>query len=178
MKKAVIFTVLFAIFYTVINFSGIGVTGLLKITDGANILDFEFGYSEEEAYDMLTALGEEGREFYLTKIIPLDFPFPVTYMLFYAGWIALLLKHITQSKRFKYLLLIPVLAALSDWIENIGIIAMLRSYPDLPPWAAATASFAGMIKFSLTALSIAVIIVLLFVFIYKKSKQRSKQNGA
>ena len=38
-KKAAVFTVLFAVVFMVINYSGIGVAGLLRITGGANILD-------------------------------------------------------------------------------------------------------------------------------------------
>jgi hypothetical protein len=82
LKKAIIFSAIFAIMFALINKSGIGVAGLLKITGGASILDLEIGYTYEQAKDILTALGEEGRAFYLTRIMPLDFPFPVAYMLF------------------------------------------------------------------------------------------------
>lgn len=66
-KKALWFTALFAVFYTMINYTGVGVAGLLQITNGANILDFEFGYTASRAYDLLAALGNDGRSFYLTK---------------------------------------------------------------------------------------------------------------
>jgi Na+/glutamate symporter len=134
-KKAVIFSLIFVFFYILINPSGIGVAGLLKITGGANILDFEFGYTHEGAYKILTELGEKGREFYLTRIVPLDFPFPLSYMLFYAVWTALLLKHTALKKWCKYTILFSFFAMLFDWIENIGIIIMLTHYPDLPAWA-------------------------------------------
>jgi hypothetical protein len=167
-KKAVFFTVIFSVLYVIINFSGIGVAGLLKITDGANILDFEFGYSQDEAYEMLTALGLEGRTFYLTKIIPMDFPFPFAYMLFYAGWIALLIRHVNPNASYRYLLFVPVLAMLFDWLENIGIIAMLKNYPNLPAWAVFTASFSGILKFSFTVGSIGLIVVFIIILIRKK----------
>ena len=177
-KKAVLFTILFAVFYILINYSGTGVAGLLRVTGGASILDFEFGYTQGKAFDMLTALGAEGRVFYLTKILPVDFPFPFAYMLFYSGWIALLIKEALLNKRFpeeavrvgwhKYLLLIPVLAMLSDWMENVGIITMLRGYPHLPEWAVMLASDAGMIKTVFTIASIAVIVLLLIAFLINK----------
>ena len=155
-KTAILFAVLFAVSFALINFSGIGVAGLLKITNGANILDFEFGYTYEKAYDMLTALGAEGRIFYLTKILPMDFLFPLTYMLFYAGFMALFIKRATQKKAYRVLLFIPVLAMLFDWIENIGIIALLKSYPNLPELAVLTASISGMLKFIFTVGSIGI----------------------
>jgi hypothetical protein len=169
--KAALFTVIFAVLYIVINFSGIGVAGLLKITDGANILDFEFGYTHDEAYEMLTALGSEGRAFYLTKIVPMDFPFPFAYMLCYAGWIALLLQHINPKTLYRYLLFVPILAMLFDWIENVGIIAMLRNYPSIPAWAAFAASFSGILKSSFTVGSIGIIAVFIIILIYKKTRK-------
>lgn len=162
-KKAVLFTALFAIVYILINFSGIGVSGLLKITGGANILDFEFGYTNEKAYHMLTALGTEGRAFYLTKIMPVDFLFPLSYMLFYAELIALIIKCANHKNWYKYFLFLPVLAMLFDWLENVGVIAMLGSYPNLPKWAAFMASCAGILKIIFTASNIATIGILLIM---------------
>ena len=162
-KTATVCTVLFVVLFALINYSSIGVAGLLNITGGANILDFELGYTHEKAYQMLTALGNEGRAFYQTKILPLDFPFPLAYMLCFASWIAFLLKRIPQNKRYTPLLLIPVIAAASDWIENIGILSMLRSYPTLPPWAVTTASYVGILKMFSIGASMAAIGILLFI---------------
>jgi len=171
-KKATVFTLLFAALYVLINFSGIGVAGLLRITDGANILDFEYGYTYDKAYNMLTALGIEGRAFYQTRILPIDFPFPFSYMLFYSGFIALLIKHIRPSKLLGYLLFIPVLAMLSDWIENIGIISMLSNYPALPDWSVSLASTMGMLKTSCTIGSIAIIVGLFITFAYQRLRRK------
>ena len=167
-KKSVLATILFAVFLIVINFSPIGVAGLLSITGGANILDFEFGFTYEVAYYMLTALGEEGRAFYLTRILPLDFPFPFAFMLFGSGNIALLLKHIAPKHPYKYLILIPVLFMVFDWIENIGIIIMLFNFPNLPEWAVSLASVSGMLKYISSFVSIATIVILFIIFLYSK----------
>ncbi len=167
-KKALVFTALFAAAFFLINNSGIGVAGLLKITNGANILDFEFGYSSAQANSIVTALGEQGRLFYLTKIIPIDFAFPVTYMLCYAGWIARLAKNVLPVKRAKRLLILPLLAMLFDWLENIGIIFILTQFPSMPDGAVALASTAGMIKFAFTLCSMVTIITLLMVSLLRR----------
>ena len=171
-KKAIIFTLLFVVFLAVINYSAIGVAGLLRITGGANILDFEFGYTHEEATNMLTALGAEERAFYLTRIVPLDYPFPFTYMLFYAGFISLLIKHTKQKEQLGYLLFVPVLAMLCDWMENIGIIAMLNSYPNVPEWSVSLASIMGMLKTIFTIGSLAIIVGLLILFAYVRLRRK------
>ena len=77
-------------------------------------------------------------------------------MLFYAGFMALFIKHATKKKTYGFLLFIPVLAMLFDWIENIGIIALLKSYTNLPKWAVLTASISGMFKFIFTVGSIGI----------------------
>jgi hypothetical protein len=166
-RKAVLLTAVFATFFAMINYSAIGVAGLLRITGGANILDFEFGFSYDKALDMLTALGPDGRAFYLTRLLPKDFPFPVSYMLFFTSILALLLKHTAAAANasLRYALLIPVAAMLSDWIENVGIIAMLIGFPDLPRWAAALASISGMAKYVCTAGSALAIGALVITFV-------------
>ena len=191
-KKAILFSVVFISFFYLINYSAVGVSHLLKITNGVTILDFEFGYDQEKAFQILTALGIEGRLFYLTRILPLDFPFPLSYMFFYAGWIAYLIKNIyrvcnicsfsNHNKLYKYFLFIPVLAMMFDFIENIGILSMLINYPVLPLWAIKTASYAGMLKTIFTIGSIAIIIILICVLIIKKIKcnkhfQKITKNG-
>ena len=170
MRKVVLFTVFFIAMYILINNTAVGVAGLLQITGGANILDFEFGFTAAEALDMLTALGGQGRSFYLTHIIPIDFLFPLSYMLCYMGWIALLLKYIAPKGYMKSLLLVPSLAMLFDWIENIAVIFILKNYPSLPEWAVITASTAGIVKMICIIASVAAIIILLLVLFFKRKK--------
>ena len=164
-KKGLLFTLLFAVFFTLINYSSAGVAGLQEITGGASILDFEMGYTHAEAHEMLTSLGTEGRTFYLTRIVPLDFPFPLACMLMFTGWIALLIKQIKPKNWNKYLLFIPVLAMMSDWLENAGIITLLKSYPDLSERAVSYTSILGMIKLMLLSGNIVITVILIVVLI-------------
>jgi len=170
--KALLFTALFAVFYILINYTDVGVAGLLQITNGANVLDFEFGYTATRAYDLLSALGNDGRSFYITKLLPLDFPFPFTYMLCYFGWIALMGKYTIHKSAVKLLLTVPVLAMLFDWIENIGIFAMLKNYPLLPAWAVMTGSIAGILKRIFIVCSLVVMILLFAVIILRKAMRK------
>jgi hypothetical protein len=173
-KRAILFAALFGVFYVVINFSRIGVAGLLNVSHGANILDFEFGYTYEKAFGMLTALGAEGRAFYLSKIMPLDFPYPFSYMLFYSGTIALMIKSISSKRDLGYLLVTPILAMLCDWTENIGIITMLHNYPSLPEWSVSLASTFGMLKTVFMVVTIATIAALIIIFAFLKLSRKNK----
>ncbi|MDL2294422.1 hypothetical protein LJC60_07315, partial [Ruminococcaceae bacterium OttesenSCG-928-D13] len=169
--KSALFTVFFIAMYVLINNTAVGVAGLLQITGGASILDFEFGFTADQALDMLTALGKQGRSFYLTRIIPIDFIFPLSYMLCYAGWIALLVKHISPKGHLKLLLLVPILAMLFDWGENMGIIFMLVKYPLLPKWVVISASTAGILKMICIVASVAAIVALFIVLFFKRKKK-------
>ncbi len=172
--KALLFTTIFTAFFVLINFTEVGVAGLLKITNGASILDFRFGYSAAEAHDMLTTLGEQGRSFYLQKIIPIDFPFPLASMLCYAGWIALV-KHTVPQSKAKNLLIIPFLEMLFNWMENFGIIFMLTGYPDIPVQAVTMASISGVLKALFTLGSLFAILVLLTGYLLK-TRQRAQEE--
>ena len=114
---------------------------------------------------MLSVLGVDGRAFYLTRIIPLDFVFPFSYMLCWGGWIAFLVKQATKMKWCKYLIFIPCFAMLFDWLENVGIIVMLRNYPDFSLLAVNLASISGMLKMVLIFCSVGTISILLIASI-------------
>lgn len=175
--KVMLATLAFVIMYYIINYSSVGVSALLKITGGANILDFELGYSAQKAYNMLTQLGADGRTFYISRIIPLDFPFPAAYMAFYFAWIAFLLKRIDSNRPLLNLfLLFPVLAMLFDWIENVFIIIMLKQYPSAVQAVYTVGSCVTILKFIFSYASLFVIAVLLVAVIIKMAKTPKKRR--
>lgn len=147
-KRALLATLIFLILLYMIDYSPIGVAGLLKLTKGANILDFENGYSFEKAYGMLERLGESGRHFYLTRILPLDILFPIGFMLFNNSWLSLFLKGITKNgSRLRKLICITVMELLCDWGENIGFVLMLLYYPERLKTVCAVSSQLTKLKF-------------------------------
>ena len=82
----------------------------------------------------------------------------------------MLLKHTDKLNRLKGLLLIPVSAMLFDWIENIGIIAILINFEYINSFAVFTASISGMLKRAFTIASITTIGILLIAFVFKRKK--------
>ena len=67
----------FLILGYLVNSRPFGIAQLKEMTGGVGILDMEILYTPEQAYAQLAALGEVGRAFYLTHIIPLDLLLPV-----------------------------------------------------------------------------------------------------
>ncbi len=131
LKTCIIVTLLFLVLFWIIDFSPLGVAGLLRVSGGVGILDYETRYSVDFAYDWLTRMGEAGRNFYLTRVMPLDIFYPPCLMAFMFGWCSLLTKKVTSSgSLLRCLPGISVIYLMLDWLENVGIIAMLMNFPE------------------------------------------------
>lgn len=149
----------FAFSAALINGRPFGLAALEEITGGAGILDMAFTYTPEQAYAMLAALGDAGRAFYLTRIVPLDLVFPAAYTLFFAVAISWLLSRwLPAESPWMRANVVPLVAGVADYCENVGVIAMLLAYPaELYGVAAFTAVFSP-IKFTFIAVSMLLVL--------------------
>lgn len=149
----------FIVSAALINGRPFGLAALEEITGGAGILDMAFTYTPVQAYVMLAALGDAGRAFYLTRIVPLDLVFPAAYTLFFAVAISwLLTRWLPAESPWMRLNVVPLVAGAADYCENIGVIAVLLAYPaELYGVAAITAVFSP-IKFTFIAVSVLLVL--------------------
>ena len=111
------------------------------------------GYSHDYAMKLLTSLGDEGRETYLYKQLPLDFIYPVLFSIssfLLLAW--LFSKRSKDDSNIYYLCFVPVFAGLFDYLENIIVIAMVYSYPDISQNMVALSSAATIVKSGLTTI--------------------------
>lgn len=169
-RNAIIAFVFFMAMLLIINGSPFGLARLVEITGGQSILDMEMlrGYSVDRAYEILDALGEEGRAFERKYIIPLDFPFPLAYGFFYLITLTLLVTGTGVNINKPWLVgIIGVCAALFDWLENFMIIRLLQSYPERLPGTVKLASIFTQMKSLFTMTSMFLIAVGLLVVIIK-----------
>ncbi|MCI6316175.1 MAG: hypothetical protein MR877_03305 [Spirochaetia bacterium] len=114
-----------------IDYSPVGIAGILKVSSGVNILDFETRHTADFAYPWLNSTGQAGRIFHLTRVMPLGILFPPSFMLFMFCWLSLLLQKTTKSNsKFCLIALLPPVYMLLDWTENIEITAMLMNFPE------------------------------------------------
>jgi hypothetical protein len=135
----------------------------MEFSKGMNLLDMmPTGYDLNYVSELLNSLGEIGRETYLTNQIPVDMIYPILFGLTYCLLLAYFLKKLNKlNSPFTYLCLIPIIAGIADYLENFGIIAMLKSYPDLTEISVKTTSSFSLIKsISTTAFFIVLIIIL------------------
>lgn len=170
-RKALVILGIFVIIWWLIDFSPIGVARLEEITGGVGILDFETRYSADFAYNWLESMGEAGRYFYLTKIMPLDIIFPPCFALMQFAFIALLMKHTTNNASWvRCLAIIPAFDVLLDWTENICLTTILMNYPIRMDALAVTCGWITSIKKTVILMDIILIIVHFVLLLIKKIK--------
>jgi len=137
-----------------INGKPFGIAQLREITGGPTILDMTFTTSPQQVYTVLDALGDAGRAFDLTRIVPLDLVFPFTYGLFLALGISWGLSRLLPEGSPWFLLnTAPVFAAVADYCENAGVITLLLTYPARLDPVAWFVSIMYAVKFIFSAIS-------------------------
>lgn len=128
------------------------------------------GYSYQNAMELLGTLGSEGRSIYLTRQLPLDFIYPGLFAITYSLLLVwLFLKSISQQSKIFYLSMVPVLAGICDYIENLFIISMINSFPDLSSNIVTIASLFTILKSSFT--SIFFLLLIWAVILYFKNRR-------
>jgi len=66
-----------------------------------------------------------------------------------------------------YLCLLPIIVGIADYLENFGIITMLKSYSELTKLSVRTTSLFSVIKSTSTSLFFMVLIILLLIMGFK-----------
>ncbi|MBN2652455.1 MAG: hypothetical protein JXR63_08730 [Spirochaetales bacterium] len=168
--------VITVLLFLLISSSPFGQAGLQKLVADGEILDVKFGYSPEQAYSLLENLGDEGREFYLKKIIPIDFFFPVAYsfLLFLALYI--LTKGSSFLRVFRPLIFaLPLLTCLFDYFENISVLILLLKYPSQLLILVKFANVMTICKF-IALIGSVLLVVAIFLYRYLLLFSRSKSK--
>lgn len=111
------------------------------------------GYSFSYASELLDTLGIEGRNLYLSTQLPLDFIYPGLFSITYSLLLVWLFgKTFNGNSKVYYFALVPFLAGIFDYVENVFIIKMISSFPDLQVTTVKAASTFTILKSSFTIL--------------------------
>ncbi len=137
----------------------------MGFSNGMKLLDMmPMGYDLNYVSELFNSLGEIGRKTYLTNQIPLDMIYPLLFGLTYCLLLAYFLKKLNKLKLpFTYLCLLPIIAGIADYLENFGIITMLKSYPDITGFAVKTTNYFSIIKSISTSVFFIVLIIVLII---------------
>lgn len=149
---------------------------IMEYADGMELLDLKpLGYSHNYVQVLFEKLGNEGRHLYLTYQIPIDMIYPILFALCYSILTVYLFDKIKSSEKLIFVFsLIPVIAGMFDYLENIGIIIMLKSYPDISSGMSLTTSIFSIGKSSFTTVFWLLLIYALLILSIKYFKNTQK----
>lgn len=168
--------ILWLVFLALIQGRPFGIAALQDITGGATILDMTFTQRPDDVYAVLDALGDAGRAFDLSNIVPLDLVFPATYMLFLSVGISwTLARWLHRDSQWFLLNLIPIIAGIADYCENAEVITLLLTYPSRLDPVAWYTSIMYIVKFGFSTVSFLILFATLAIwgaFVLKHHLQR------
>ena len=126
---------------------------LSRLAEGVSPFDIRpMGYSYDEAYAFLNAIGEQGRRYYANRELLLDMFYPPLYAtsrVLALWWLTMpgRLRDIPMPLSWRYALIaVPIIMAALDVAENGCIARMLQTRPDLSHDLVHVSSFATRIK--------------------------------
>lgn len=129
-------------------------------TNSAGSPDLSFFYSADDLYQMAEAYGQEGRVAYIQARFTFDLIWPLVYMLFLCTGISWVYgKTFAPDSLWQRMNLVPVLAALFDYFENIATSLVMQQYPDQLPIVAGLAPIFTLGKWMLVGGSFVLLIV-------------------
>ena len=146
----------------------------MEFCNGMKLLDMmPTGYDLNYVSELFSSLGENGRTAYLTNQLPVDMVYPLLFALTYCLLLGYFLKKLNKLVvPFTYLCLLPIIAGIADYLENIGIITMLISYPDFSEIVVKTTNSFSLIKIRATILFFIVLIIILIMLGFKAIKRK------
>lgn len=146
-----LFVLTMAVYFTMLSYS---IPAVSAFAPDLPIFDLSpLGYSFTYANELLNSLGTEGRNLYLTTQLPLDFIYPGLFSITYSLLLVWLFgKLFNENAKIYYFALVPFLAGIFDYIENVFIIKMISSFPDLQVATVKTASTFTILKSGFTVL--------------------------
>lgn len=136
---------------------------VMQYSNGMQLLDMlPVGYDHAYVRALFDTLGSQGRSTYLYRQIPLDMLYPGLFGISYCLVMAYLLNKLEKlESNFFYLCLIPVFAGIFDYGENIGIITITKSYPDISVLTSQVTNIFSILKSASTSIYFISLIVCL-----------------
>jgi hypothetical protein len=121
-------------------------------------IDLTFGFNPQRTLQMVEDYGEAARAYYKQVELSVDIAYPVVYALMFAVMLTLIYRRLL-GRPVVYLNMLPFVAMLFDFLENITIVSMLTHYPEQSRAMANLCEIFKLIKFLLFGL-------ILFLIIY------------
>ena len=145
---------------------------------GVPILDLRKSFSPDDAYELFTALGPEGRQAYLVLHLVPDTLFPIGYSLvfvFISTWF--LVRLLPLDHRLQWLSMIPLISGLADVLENLSLVICNLAYPGRIDWLVQFANLLTKVKFGLLPIGLVFLIIIVVMWFIRKRPASNVPKG-
>lgn len=151
-KKVLLLFILCNIIYSIMLI--VTIPEVMQHSGGMKILDMmPTGYDAQYVNSLFSILGATGRDLYLYHQLPLDLIYPGLFGISSCLVLAYFLNKLGKLNSWLfYLCLLPLLSGLFDYLENIGIIIMLKSYPNISEIQVQTTNIFTVLKSVFTSI--------------------------
>lgn len=134
-------------------------------------IDLTMGFTPERTLQIVAEYGEEARAYYATVESTIDVIYPIVYA-FLFGIILTMVYRKKRYKPFPYVNILPFAALIFDYLENITIVTMLKSYPEQSMTIASLCEFFKLGKWLTFGITIVLIIYGLLKMVPKMKKEK------
>lgn len=134
-------------------------------------IDLTVGYNPERTLQMVSAYGNDARDYYATGEMTVDVVYPLVYALFFGVILALLFRKKAYSPPL-WANALPFLMQGFDYLENISIIILLKSFPDVSKGVAIFCEIAKLIKWLLAVATLSLIVYGLIRLVMSKLQEK------
>ncbi|MEM7532477.1 MAG: hypothetical protein AAF639_09880 [Chloroflexota bacterium] len=166
------------ILFSVIIFNTGFIPTLSQIAPDVSLLDNTFGYSTDDVREVLVAYGEEGRRLYQRYLLIFDFVYAVVFAVSNSLFLAYLLTRLFPAVSYLRLLyLLPFGGLILDFLENIGILTLLTSYPSTMAGLVPIVSTVTMVKLILVNLVSVIMLIALVGVLIQAIYQRFRKTS-
>jgi hypothetical protein len=167
-KKVLFLFILTNIVYAIMLI--ITIPEVMLYSGGMKILDMmPTGYDFQYVNTLFSTLGTQGRQVYLYHQLPLDLLYPSLFGISSCLVLAYFLNKLKKlNSPLFYLCLIPLFSGFFDYGENIGIIIMLKGYPNISELQVQITNVFSVLKSVLVSFYFIILTIVLLAVAKKK----------
>jgi len=143
-----------------------------EVSADAGTPDLSLTYSAADLYSWAEAYGPEGRAAYVHARLTFDVAWPLVYTFFLVTALSWLGKRgFPADSRWQQINLVPLLAALFDFLENAATSLVMLRFPDPTPVIAELAPVFTLVKWLLVGGAFALLLIALGAALWKRVRK-------